>query len=161
MTYVPDMHIDIPSYTSHRFDSRQYGTIVYSKDCLDVRKLRTLPQIEITFFTMPFMAFDLLVVIVYRSPSQSVSTHFCNLLSSVYHMHEYVLIVGDFNADPIPTILRQIMTVKSLRQLVSQPTHVKMGILDHVWTNVPNLNVVVLDSYFSDHFPLLVEFKTS
>ena len=158
MTYIPDADIDIPSYTSHRFDSRRYGTIVYSKDALNVRKLRTIGQIEITFFLMSFMGFEILMVIVYRSPSNSMSTHFCNLLASVFYNHEYVVIAGDFNADPIPTKLRQMMTAKSLRQLVSQPTHVKMGVLDHVWTNIPNVNVVVLDSYFTDHFPLLVEY---
>ena len=85
---------------------------------------------------MPFMTFDLPVVVVYRSPSKQVTSHFCNLLSFVFQIHEYVLIVGDFNADSVPTTLRQIMAVKPVQQMVSQPTHVKMGILDHVSTKI-------------------------
>jgi hypothetical protein len=76
------------------------------------------------------------------------------------------VVLGDFNVNttsPEYSTLLTFFTSHNCSQLVSNPTHLKGSTIDHFWTNIrePIPEVMVHETYFSDHFPLLARITPS
>ena len=67
-----------------------------------------------------------------------------------------VIVVGDFNVDlkkkEVP-----FQALKDMKQHV--PTTDYMSILDHIYTNIVDIQTGVFESYFTDHKPIWIKLK--
>jgi ATP-dependent DNA helicase PIF1 len=67
------------------------------------------------------------------------------------------VILGDFNVKRTSSkypLLQKYFDRYNCQQLVGDPTTLKGTTIDHLWTNT-SANVIVHETYFSDHFPLI------
>ena len=120
------------------------------------------PQMcEIVWWDMNVGCSFVLIIVVYLWSNCSIK-EFCNLLCDLLNTSMCIVVVGDFNLDaktPLPATLTSFFSTFSMTQVVNEVTTVNHTIIDHVWTNAHNLSTFVLTSYFSDHFPIVLDFQ--
>jgi hypothetical protein len=100
------------------------------------------------------------VAIIYRPPACSIETflgEFADLCSYLNHSQS-ILILGDFNL-PDPKVTEGVFNMFSLRQHVTQATHVKGNELDFVLTRNGDSLVsdIIVTSGVSDHHAVLFD----
>ena len=105
---------------------------------------------------------DIEIVNVYRS--QECNTRvFQDKLEYVVDLSRPTIVCGDTNIDISKDRGRafiEFMESLGLTQLVTQPTHARGGLLDHVWVTADlkdKVNVKQTAVYFSDHTILTIE----
>ena len=79
----------------------------------------------------------------------------------MFNPRKKTLICGDFNLNPSENELSKKLVATGFHQIVSEATHVKGGILDHVYSK-PFQQVTKLfihPLYFSDHDAICVTLK--
>ena len=91
---------------------------------------------------------------VYRSPSSS-QVNFVNYLINIVQKNNIDILLGDFNINDIHYALLN-MTLQRFQMIVTEPTHVCGGLIDHVYLGnsfMKNKQVSSLmrSIYFSDH----------
>ena len=99
------------------------------------------------------------IFVLYRSsnvPLQSLLTTLSRMLVYTSASNMPTLILGDFNADIITQPSSSIITLMSSHgytQLVQTPTTPNGTLIDHVYYNRPNSDIIVQvhDTYYSDH----------
>ena len=75
-----------------------------------------------------------------------------------------VVFIGDFNVDLLETssdnnkLTRYMIQQKGYTQLIKEHTTDYQSLIDHIYTNVPQLVITsgVLESYHSDHKPIFI-----
>ena len=108
---------------------------------------------------------QLTVVVIYRSPQ---TDSIAMVLESLLHLvpgTSPAIIFGDFNTDPKRDSvnynrLNIALASKGFVQIIDKATHLRGGILDHMY--VRNINLIdwnLHHPYFSDHDSLAIEFE--
>ena len=128
-------------------------------------KLKLWEKADYTFhsFSEPFLQFgkvslkNLDIITIYRSQDEPFfrAAHF---LKEFIDLEKTTLIVGDFNycAAKDTNELSTFLTRQKFNQLVTLPTHIKGGLLDHAHLrqskgHKKNTEVTTFTHYFSDH----------
>ena len=114
-----------------------------------------------------------LCICIYRPPNGDKNI-FLNVLldflTTIRDKFTAVFILGDFNInliDNINNLVREFITLMysfSLFQVITKPTRVTdntASLLDHLWTTEIEFNLgnFIIETDFSDHFPILSQFK--
>lgn len=104
------------------------------------------------------------ILTCYRTPGSDFK-FFCDSLTQVldyiYKPNYQVLLLGDFNRDPLRdcndyNTLCDILGSYNALQIVNQPTRDK-NVLDHVYTNIFSAQCTVVINEFSDHNSVIVK----
>jgi len=178
-----DLHsqYEITGYSMLRYDrisGEGGGTIIYVNDSCDYEildlPLSELGNIECNVVSLKLEGTKpIIVCVVYVPPkevNESMFKHFLNLCSFLRCTGNEVVIMGDFNIDLMQRShhtlkLRQISEEFDFTQKVKFPTRVQCRydretdyvvtstLLDHIYTNQPNMYSSVLSNEFagSDH----------
>ena len=140
---------------------RQRGSMLHHKFNLEHKVLHNNEGIEITG---GYICCDgqqgcpLLIIGVYKAPKSKLSL----LIDALEHiLHDPTLptiIMGDFNEDArrMPACITTCLEKHNLRNIPIGQSHVKGGHIDHVWTNIYNLQAGMSCAYYSDHWPIWV-----
>ena len=70
---------------------------------------------------------------------------------------EKTIILGDFNIDYLKQSSNQVVSwfeARNFVQIIQKPTHIKGGLIDHVWVPSPLSDIVhynIKSVFFSDH----------
>ena len=132
--------------------SSQYGPVQ-----IQVDTILELVAVEIA------APFGMVIVCVYRPPSQNLSffcKELCNVISSlkVDRSSFRFCITGDFNEDlisnPSSPLLNE-MKVCGFSQKVKDPTYDAGSMLDHLYVLNMDVSVKTSDCFFSDHNAIL------
>ena len=102
----------------------------------------------------------------YRAPRSDFVVFTENLvkvLDKVYKPNRQVILVGDFNLDPIRdakdyTYVSDLLSCYNIINVVKEPTRGD-NTLDHVYTNISFRSCVVQDNNFSDHRAILLSME--
>ena len=91
---------------------------------------------------------------VYRSPSSS-QVNFVNYLIDIFQKNNIDILLGDFNINDIHYALLN-MTLQRFQMIVTEPTHVCGGLIDHVYLGNSFMknkqaSSLMRSIYFSDH----------
>ena len=147
--------------------NRPYGgTAIYSRlECLpDFPCQHNRNGIEITVARLSVLP-NVNIIVVYRSQTIPVQ-QLCLALAEVLHLQSlsaYQIIIGDFNINWCNvtdtcrcTLFDLLITDYGFRQLILQHTTDSRTCIDHVYTNIPDKNIIpyVKECYFSDHKPV-------
>ena len=102
------------------------------------------------------------MLLIYRQPNSSRPMFYNDLAECLMH-DDIDIILGDINIDVLDPSNQEILNVLSnYKLLVTEPTHIAGGLLDHVYVkntsfkNTP-LECVIWSLYFSDHDAVLFE----
>jgi hypothetical protein len=97
---------------------------------------------------------------IYVAP-HSTLINIMNTIAKTLHylnLNEIIIILGDFNIDMLQsnenTIkLENYMCSYSVQFLLQKVNHEQKTLIDHVWSNVPNVqsNIFLLDAYWTEH----------
>ena len=132
--------------------SSQYGPVQIQVD--------TILELVVVEIAAPF---EMVIVCVYRPPSQNLSffcKELCNVISSlkVDRSSFRFCITGDFNEDlisnPSSPLLNE-MKVCGFSQKVKDPTYDAGSMLDHLYVLNMDVSVKTSDCFFSDHNAIL------
>ena len=163
---IPDNVLDIEGYRLVRADHlnniKRAGVCIYYKESLPVRVIN-IPYIkEALLLEMNYNNKELIISVIYRSPSQSTDEfesfllNFEQLLDDVSQCRPSLsIITGDFNARSVSWWSNDINTTESLKlssmsssvgftQLINEPTHIQSSsssCIDLIFTDQPNLSV--------------------
>ena len=115
-------------------------------------------EVIVTTLSLP-NAKCLQIALLYRSPSvpmQQLIVTLTGVLNDVSMSNVPTVILGDFNVDLLDqpqSPIVSLMSTHGYSQLVNSPTTAKATLIDHVYYNKPNGNVIVEvhDTYYSDH----------
>ena len=147
--------LNIPGYQGHFVNQgRGKGVATYYRSNFQVsgtinRELYQMSRVSST---------NLDVINIYLSRGAN-KAQFLQDLGSLARGPKPSIIVGDFNIDllkqPEDCITKKI-TSCGYKQLISSPTHVMGGLLDHIYVKKPtkNFEVVINFPYYSDHASL-------
>ena len=99
------------------------------------------------------------VIAIYRPPQISLTALCQSLIEVLRHISsESVIIIGDFNVNWVNEVERRplynlLIREKNYKQLISHYTTDNRTIIDHIYTNIPDLYTTsgVLETYFTDH----------
>ena len=72
------------------------------------------------------------LAVVYRSPS-SCQVNFVNYLVNIVEENNIDILLGDFNINAFHDTLLTNMTLQRFQMIVSEPTHIDGGLIDHVY----------------------------
>ena len=144
---------------SNQNNRRPYhGTAVYSK----------LPFVEgypysnningIEFTVIKVNSYEHInIIAVYRSP-QVPLTQLCSALQHIVDHSNHNIFIGDSNVNWLVEVERQslynvMVRDNGYRQLIDNPTTGNNTLIDHIYTNIVNVETVSgnLETYFSDH----------
>ena len=158
-------------YDMHRHDcllqtteTSAYGMAVYSKVQHQDQVIHThtdiIPAVVvIEYATINLPSWDLCVIGVYASPKvvqKKVNTYLMERMASC--RGRQVIVLGEFNVDlkkkEVP-----FQALKDMKQHIQAPTTDYMSILDHIYTNIVDIQTGVFESYFSDHKPVWIKLK--
>ena len=150
-----------------------YGTVVYIKNDFNCTKIPyrfNFNNVEITVMVLSNPIPNIHVVGIYRSKCVKIS----QLINALCHLHNLVLtdskiptvLIGDFNVNLIDqnteqkVLQRFLITEKGYKQLIQQYTSDYRTLIDHIYTNVPQVvqSAGTLESYYSDHKPTYISF---
>ena len=112
------------------------------------------------------------VVGIYRSKT---NTTISELIDALTHLHNSVLteatvptvLLGDFNVNLMQdttekrALNKYLITDRGYTQLINQYTTDYRTLIDHIYTNVPQLVQCAgtLEAYYSDHKPIFISLK--
>ena len=174
---ITNKDVSIPNFDLYRNDNCDttvqacYGTALYIRQGLKVlskpsRYNANGVEITISMLNRPVTNFH--IVSIYTS----TKVPFSMLLQAIQSVHENFLknnsavIIGDFNVDILQNTLQteQLLTCMEsigFKQLIDKETTDFGSLLDHVYTNIPSFVLAsgVLESYYSDHKPIILSFK--
>jgi endonuclease/exonuclease/phosphatase family metal-dependent hydrolase len=89
-------------------------------------------------------------------PQKKVNTYLMERMASC--RGRQVIVLGDFNVDlkkkEVP-----FQALKDMKQHIQAPTTDYMSILDHIYTNIVDIQTGVFESYFKDHKPVWIKLK--
>lgn len=154
-------------------DRGNYGTAFYVRKNLQLAKEPcrvNKNNVEITFCILNGPIAKLHVFGVYRSSSKvpfSELTNAMHFINQEFVKTNPAIIFGDFNINLLETKSPQTVNFLSsmkqcgFTQLINTMTTDYGSLLDHIYTNVPNLvsHTAVMESYFSDHKPIVLALK--
>ena len=172
-----DEEYSIEKFNIYRNDFNQsrtrssYGSVMYVAPSLPIAQTPqrfNLNIVEITIMVTDTPIQHLHIVGVYRSKSL---VKISELLNALKNLHETILsnatptcLLGDFNVNLLEdcsetnTLSGYLIQEKGYTQLIKQPTTDYHTLLDHIYTNVPDIVMLsgALESYYSDHKPIFV-----
>jgi exonuclease III len=97
---------------------------------------------------------------IYVAPHATLTNIMNTIAKALHHLHlnEIIIILGDFNIDMLQSNdktrkLENYMCNYNLHLLLDKVNHVQKTLIDHVWSNVPNVQskLFFLDAYWTDH----------
>lgn len=138
-------------------------------DCATTPFRSNFNNIELTVCVLNDPVPNLHIVGIYRSKSKANQQ---KLIETINHFLDTIIpyadtptvILGDFNVNLLEVSSEQKALTKCLlqqrryKQLITQFTTDYHTQIDHIYTNIPNhvLTAGVLESYYSDHKPIIV-----
>lgn len=135
----------IPGYqTFHK--PTTHGLAVFVTDKCQCSMLSVHEENIIEIMAIHLISLQVMIVLVYKPPTQSSQTFQNYLTSEVQKLmstHKRIIILGDFNNAPT-----QMLEHQGFTQLIHHPTHQLGGILDLILTNYP----VLFPVPYTDHF---------
>ena len=145
---------------NNNLNARPYGgTAIYSQHSF----VSSFPLkcnnngIEITVVRLSTLL-NVTVIAIYRSPKISVRILCSSLIEILQNMSsQFNVIIGDFNVNWMNEVQRRplynLFVQQNYKQLISQYTTDNRTIIDHIYTNIPDLyvNSGILETYFTDH----------
>ena len=142
-------------------------------NCIEIPKRFNLKNVEITVMVLNHPIPNIHVVGIYRSKT---NTTISELIDALTHLHNSVLteatvptvLLGDFNVNLMQdttekrALNKYLITDRSgYTQLINQYTTDYRTLIDHIYTNVPQLVQCAgtLEAYYSDHKPIFISLK--
>ena len=174
-TWLPKGTLEGPKiegYVSYAASNgRGSGVALYIKDTIKV--LNSLPYIRDECQLLRIELEHFVVIAAYRSPSFNTTQHyrqFTKVILDGMHKTKINLICGDMNIhfntrSPRDNHLTASLYDRGFVQLVTEPTHVKGNILDHIYVrSCPNVKMrrplyKLHHPYYSDHEAVLLMLK--
>lgn len=119
---------------------------------------------SVLYFESNFRAFNFRAILLYRS-NQSNSRQFADYLISLVQSKMPDVIFGDFNIDFLTDSSNFLITsicMLGYEMIVTEPTHVRGSLLDHVYVRTALYNQfccipIIIPMYFSDHDAVIVD----
>lgn len=161
---------------NHSYVRSSYGTAVYIKNDLQFVEIPfrfNFNDLEITIMVLSHPIPNLHVVGIYRSKN---NVRLQKLIQALDHLHNSkltnssvpVVLLGDFNVNLMDETAEQkalttcLIKERGYTQLIKHYTTDNKTQIDHIYTNVPQLvqSAGTLESYYSDHKPIFVSFKS-
>ena len=155
-------------FMSSQNNRRPYhGTAVYSK----------LPFVEgypysnniigVEFTVIKMQNYEHInIIAVYRSPQVPLGQLCSALQQIVDQTSNNNIFIGDFNVNWLVEVERQslynvMVRDNGYRQLIDNPTTDNNTLIDHIYTNIVNMETVSgnLETYFSDHKAIWIAYK--
>ena len=95
------------------------------------------------------------LAVVYRSPSSS-QVDFVNYLTDIVEENKVDILLGDFNIIALHDTLLTNMTLQGFQMIVTEPTHIDGGLIDHVYLRNSFMrnkeaSGLMRNIYFSNH----------
>ena len=151
--------VSLPGYALHASGGgRGKGVAIFTRETFCPNNKITISEPEYQMMKLEFQKVD--IIAVYLSPNKNIPRVTEDLFSLI-HPDKRTLICGDFNLDPSNNLLSYALMTSGFNQIVTEPTHIDGGILDHVYTRhfeqVPKPFIHPL--YFSDHDAICVPIK--
>ena len=143
-----DFHSTLFRNDNHNLNARPYGgTAIYSQHSF----VSSFPLkcnnngIEITVVRLSTLL-NVTVIAIYRSPKISVRILCSSVIEILQNMSsEFKVIIGDFNVNWMNEVQRRplynLFVQQNYKQLISQYTTDNRTIIDHIYTNIPDLYV--------------------
>ena len=160
----------LPGYQMYRFDDMSFtgstgrsckGTVIYSKTDLTDYKNCHINNIETTIVKFNHKHTTVQLVIIYCSPRNATIATFKSFIEHLLQLLNTdtpILIMGDTNIDfNSQLLLSPILQKHNFQQVMTKETTDYHSCLDHVYVkNVQdNFSVDTLESYYSDHKPIV------
>ena len=158
---IPDSHVHVEGYSNHRFDALSKGMNVYAATSIQPAHLFLHGEYEIVWWDMLIGITSIRIIALYAWNNCNLKA-LCNIFSELLSSSATNVVVGDFNLDAkktLPTTLTSFFSKFLMTQVVTEATTVNQTTIDHVWTNVSKMSVFLLTSYYSDHFPIVLDFQ--
>ena len=156
-----DEFVTIQGYGSQRYDTGGNGMVVYSTKIIPTTTYKHVKgQYEYVSWDMIIGCKSIRFVAVYVWQACPVR----NLLKGLHEVlagQDNNVVFGDFNicATRLPEDLQLFLANLRLRQIILQSTTPQDSTIDHVWTTLTNVYVFLFPSYYSDHFPIVLDFQ--
>ena len=158
---IPDSHVHVDGYSLHRFDEQSKGMTIHATGSILPTHLFLHEEYEILWWDMHVGVKSIRIIAVYAYNNCNIKG-FCSILNDLLSTSINNVVVGDFNMDakkPLSSTLTSFFSSLHMTQVVTEVTTVNHTIIDHVWTNITNMSTFLLTSYYSDHFPLVLDFQ--
>ena len=162
----------LSGFTLYRNDFDQshirncYGTAVYIKNdlnCIEIPKRFNLKNVEITVMVLNHPIPNIHVVGIYHSKTNTTISELIVLTEATVP----TVLLGDFNVNLMQdttekrALNKYLITDRGYTQLINQYTTDYRTLIDHIYTNVPQLVQCAgtLEAYYSDHKPIFISLK--
>ena len=151
---------DIEQYNCHFNSSGPGGglAVYYKESFSHVRDIKE-DQYQLTKFSST--EYD--VISIYRSTnsSQQSQIQFLRDIEKLINSKKKTAITGDFNTDPVTSVIGKEMTSWGFRQVITYPTHLEGNCLDHCYIsdNISTDSVKIKQTpvYYTDHDKIKIE----
>lgn len=149
------LHNNADRFKSLAFLKKQY---------LQCNILRLQSALYLEFFSTSDHFISL--ILFYKS-NNCHPQRFADYVSNLVELHKPDFVLGDFNSNALCDILPPVLTRMNelnYKLLVTEPTHILGGLIDHVYVNnefhnIENLSVAIIPVYYSDHCAISVQIK--
>jgi hypothetical protein len=150
----PDQILQIPNYTTLLASiGPGKGVAIYVHEKYQIQNHKTVitPQYQI----LSIKVANIYVSCIYRSNSIiSTFDDIFQFLNENMDLNLPNFIAGDFNYSPENKLLNNLKQF-NFQQLIKFPTHVHGNILDHIYTNIQEIQYFIHSVHFTDHDALL------
>jgi exonuclease III len=161
-----DASLHIDGYENHRFDNEKHtgGVLLYTKHDKYGIANHAVKGLDIIIYAYILNEKWEKICFLYRNPSIKIEILQSSINEIIQSYGNDVVFVGDFNykSDCLPITLKCLFDSHNYKQLVSAPTQQSGNTIDHVYSsNANRATTHVLQSYFSDHYPIHIQLKAS
>jgi hypothetical protein len=158
--------LNIEGYTNHRFDNNKHtgGVLLYTKHDMYGIADHAVEGLDIIVYTYPINNKWETICFLYRNPSIKINIFMSSIKDIIRSYGNDVIFIGDFNykRNGLPISLKRIFDAHAFKQIVHGPTHTSGNTIDHVYlSNTNRASTHVLQSYFSDHYPIHIQLMAS
>lgn len=156
---ISDSNFLLPGYSLLRYDSRRSGVVIFSKFSFSSPFFESCRFFDLFHGQMLHPRFGIIFLIaLYRPPHQPYDS-LVSKISDLLLWNGNLILMGDFNLlfESLPSNFKDIFLSKRLTQYVCGPSHIQGNTIDHIWSNMSFKQVQTLDSYFSDHYPIMMQ----
>ncbi|XP_057310970.1 uncharacterized protein LOC130648873 isoform X1 [Hydractinia symbiolongicarpus] len=148
----------------HNNTDRFKSLAFLKKQYLQCNILRLQSALYLEFFSTSDHFISL--ILFYKS-NNCHPQRFADYVSNLVELHKPDFVLGDFNSNALCDILPPVLTRMNelnYKLLVTEPTHILGGLIDHVYVNnefhnIENLSVAIIPVYYSDHCAISVQIK--